>query len=215
MERRGDGRAVRRRWWRMLRHRRPACAEQSLTFGEKLIRNSAVACALLLTVMAIRNLDEPWSRQMTEGVRSALTMRLDWDHTLGRLSFVRALVPDTALVFLNLGEEALPRPAEGEVLHPWSEAQPWLEFACNQGEAARCVFPGRVSAVGQGPGGDWVVQVEGDGGSCLYGYLSGVSVSPGEAVTQGQALGVCGERLYFDWRDGTGQRADPSGRMGL
>ncbi len=62
---------------------------EKLSAGERLVRNSAVACALLLTVMAMKNVDQPWSRQAVEGIRQAMTMRVDWDETLGKLSFVR------------------------------------------------------------------------------------------------------------------------------
>lgn len=185
-----------------------------LTFGERLIRNAAVACALLLTVMAVRNLHEPWSDRLTAGVRSAITMRVDWDHTLGRLSFVRALVPETALVFLNLGEDSLGRPAEGPVRHAWSEEQPWLEISSAEGGQVWAAEAGTVSTVGQGASGDWIVLVSHEAGESVYGYLKEAAVKPGQAVARGECLGRSGERLYFEWRE-EDKSVDPSGRMGL
>ena len=108
---------------------------------------TAVACALLLTLMAVRNIDAPWSNRLTQSIRSAVSMRVDWDHTIGRLSFVRALMPDTALVFLNMGEgDALARPVEGTLSHAFSADQPWQEYACEADSPVSCAAAGTVTA---------------------------------------------------------------------
>lgn len=185
-----------------------------LTFGERLIRNSAVACALLLTLMAIRNVDAPWSNRLTQSIRSAVSMRLDWDNTLGRLSFVRALMPDTALVFLNMGgDEALHAPVEGDKTHAFSEDQPWLEYACAQDSPVCCAQAGTVTAVGRGAGTDYIVLVSHEGGESVYGYLASACVEAGQALEKGQELGRSSERVYFEWRE-EGRSVDPGERLG-
>ncbi len=189
-----------------------------LTAGEKLLRNTAVACALLLTVMALKNVDQPWSRQAAEGIRQAMTMRVDWDETLGRLSFVRAIVPDTALVFLNMGENTdLIVPVNGEISHQFSEQQPWLEYRCTSEEAVCAAAEGTVTAAGQGAGGDWIVLIESSGGmETVYGYLAKVYVKVGDAVEAGQQIGLTAQksdsRLYFELRE-DGQSVDPTARL--
>lgn len=193
-------------------------AEQPMTKGEKLIRNTAVACALLLTVMALKNVDQPWSRQATEGIRQAMTMRVDWDETLGKLSFVRAIVPDTALVFLNMGEgRDLIAPTNGEVTHAFDEAQPWIEYHCAAGEAVCAASDGTVTAAGQGAGGEWIVLIEReDGTETVYGYMAQIYVKAGDTVQEGQQIGATAEqadsRLYFELRE-NGNSVDPTGRM--
>ena len=52
----------------------------------------------------MRNIHAPWSDAAVDGIRQAVTMRVDWDESIGRLSFVRALVPEAALVSLNLDD---------------------------------------------------------------------------------------------------------------
>ena len=189
------------------------------TVGEKLLRNTAVACALMLSVMALKNVDQPWSRKVTEGVKQAMTMRIDWDETLGRLSFVRSLMPETALVFLNLGGQAeLSAPVSGEITHEYTDQQPWLEYGCGAAQPVYSAMQGAVTAVGEGAGGDWIVLIrDSDGRETVYGYLANVYVEVGQAVEAGQQIGATADeensRLYFELRE-NGEAADPTARIG-
>jgi len=191
---------------------------ERLSMGERLVRNTALACALLLTVMALKNVDQPWSRQATEGIRRAMTMRVDWDETLGKLSFVRALVPETALVFFSMGEtKDLSAPAIGEIYHAYSADQPWLEYRCAAGEKVCAAAGGVVSAAGKGAGNDWTVLIENEEGvQTVYGYLSEICVERGETVAAGQQIGTAaaqeGSRVYFELRE-NGAPVDPTGRF--
>ena len=200
------------------RAKRPRAAQEGMTTGERLLRNTAVACALLLTVMSLKNVDQPWSRKLTEGVRQAMTMRIDWDESLGRLSFVRALVPETALVFLNLGERAdLTAPAEGEITHEYTQSQPWIEYACGSAQQVLAASDGVVTAAGQGAGGDWIVLIQSEEGmETVYGYLASVYVRAGQEVKQAQQIGATADsaesRLYFELRE-DGDPVNPAGRM--
>lgn len=191
---------------------------QPLTNGEKLIRNTAVSCALLLSVLALKNVDQPWSRKATEGVRQVVNMRIDWDDTLGKLSFVRALVPDTALVFLNLGSGMdMNRPVNGQVVHEFTAQQPWLEFRCPAREAVCAALSGTVEAVGQGAGNDWIIMIRGEEDTeAVYGYLSEAYVQVGQKVEAGELIGMTADeensRFYFELQE-NGSPSDPSGRM--
>lgn len=190
----------------------------SLTTGEKLIRNTAIAGAAFLCVLAVRNVNQPWSDTAINGIRQAMTMRVDWDESIGRLSFVRALVPETALVFLNLGEKAdLLPPVNGGLSHAYSQEQPWLEFDAESGAPVCAVAGGRVTAAAQGMGGDWIVLIEHDGGmETVYGYLASARVKAGQPVEAGDVIGFAADgdkaRLYFELRE-NGQSVDPTGRF--
>lgn len=192
--------------------------QEGMTVGEKLLRNTAVACALLLTVMSLKNVDQPWSRKMTEGVRQAMTMRIDWDETLGRLSFVRALVPETALVFLNLGANAdLTAPVQAEISHEYTEQQPWLEYSCGAAQQVVSATDGIVTAVGQGVSGEWIVLIQGEEDiETVYGYLESTYVRLEQEIKAGQQIGTTADqtesRLYFEVRE-AGNAVDPTGRM--
>ena len=185
------------------------------TFPDRLLRNSAIACAVLLGVLALGNVRQPWAQKAREGIRQALTMRIDLDDSLGELTFVRNLMPESALVFLNVsGGGQLSRPMDGAVAHRWSALQPWTLFE-GAGEAVRSVGAGTVTAVSPLSGGRFGVLVDhGEGLESVYANLAEVSVQQGDAVNRGDALGTSGESAYFELREG-GESVDPSERLRL
>ncbi len=199
--------------------RRRARARRRLSMSERLMRNSAIACALLLGILALGNVDAPWAKGAVRKVEEALTMRIDLDDSLGQLSFVRRLMPESALVFFNTGKETeFARPVSGDVRHPWSESQPWLLFECGEGEEVRAAYDGAVTAVSELSGGGWGLIVDhGDGLESVYAYLSRPEVKAGDAVERGDALAMAmenGSAVYYELRRG-GTAIDPGSRMGL
>ena len=185
------------------------------TFSERLLRNSAIACAVLLGILALGNVREPWAQKASEGVRRALTMRINLDDSLGELTFVRNLMPESALVFLNVsGGASLSRPVDDPVAHRWSALQPWTLFD-GAGQAVRCVGAGTVTAVSALSSGGFGVLVDhGEGLESVYANLSEVSVRQGDNVNRGDRLGMGGEGLYFELRQG-GESVDPTERLAL
>lgn len=200
-------RAARPRWLR---------PKAALGRADRLLRNTAIACALLLGILTLGNLDLPWAKKASEGIQQALTMRIQLDESIGELSFVKGLMPESALVFLNVtGGAELARPAEGDVLHPWSSAQPWLMFRCGEGASASAVSEGTVTAVSPLSEGRLGVLIDhGDGVESVYANLDRADVAAGDSVTRGQVLGACGDSLYFEYRAG-GEPVDPSEKLGL
>ena len=152
-----------------------------LTVGERLLRNASVACAILLAILTVKNIDLPWARAALSGVERALTMQIDLDESLGRLSLVRRLMPESVLVFLDISEKAeLGMPVEGALAKAYAPERPWLEFTCEEGAQALAVDDGTVMAVTQLSGGGWGVLIEHAGDrSSVCAYLSEVSVSAG------------------------------------
>lgn len=205
--------------WEVLPHpaqkgkRRRASA---LSIGERLIRNTAIAGALMLCVLAVRNIEAPWSEKAVEGIKQAVTMRVDWGERLGKLSFVRALVPETALVFLNMSDgEMFYAPVGGEITHDYTQEQPWLEYACTGGESVLAASGGRVRAAAQSLGGDWVVMLEHENAETTYGYLADATVQVGQMVEAGDVLGHAASaqgRIYFEMREGDAS-VDPTQRL--
>ncbi len=187
-----------------------------LTYGDRLLRNSAYACALLLGVLALGNVNEPWAKKASDSVEKALTMRIDLDESIGALQFVKELMPESALVFMNLtGERALARPVEGPLAHAWSNLQPWLMFNCPEGAEVRAAAAGTVTAVSPMSEGLYGVLVDhGEGVETLYAHLAGADVAAGDTVTKGQALGKGGDAVYFEYRL-NGEAADPTAELGL
>lgn len=191
-------------------------ARGRLSRGDRLLRNTAIACALLLGVLTLGNLDLPWARKASEGIEQALTMRINLDESIGELTFVRQIMPESALVFLNVtGAPELTRPAAGEVTHPWSNAQPWLMFACAEGEAVLAPAEGTVTAVSPLSEGRYGLIIDHGGGlETVLSNLDQVGVQAGDAVKRGDALGVCSDSLYLEYRAG-GEPVDPSEKLGL
>ena len=187
-----------------------------LTRSERLMRNSAYACALMLAILALGNVDEPWAKKASDSVEQALTMHIDLDESIGALQFVKNLMPESALVFMNLsGDSALVRPVEGPLAHTWTNLQPWLMFSCPDGSEVCASAAGTVTAVSPMSGGLYGVLVDhGEGVETLYARLSEASAAPGDAVARGQALGRSSEAVYFEYRKG-GESVDPADALGL
>lgn len=186
-----------------------------LTRTDRLLRNSAYACALLLGVLALGNVNQPWAKKASDTVEKALTMHIDLDESIGALQFVRSIMPESALVFMNLsGQTALERPVDGPVTHPWSNLQPWMMFDCIAGTPVCAVAPGTVTAITPLSGDKYGVLVDhGEGTESLYAQLTELDVAAGDIVSRGQTLGR-GEGVYFEYRV-DGESTDPAGEMGL
>lgn len=210
-------------YWKCLPHplqrrglRRAGSPRPKLSAGDRMLRNTAVACALLLGVLALGNIRQPWAMRASETVQRALTMHIDLDSSIGRLSFVRDWMPESALVFFNLdGGAELAAPVSGELKHAYSDDQPWLLFACPEDSPVRAAADGTVTAVSELSGGSTGVLIDhGEGMETVYAYLSSASVQPGDAVSRGQALGQSAAQLYFELRQSEAA-VDPTERMDL
>ena len=175
---------------------------KKVDFSERLLRNTAIACMLLLGILTLRNIDAPWSQAAVNGIETALTMRIDPDSTLGDLSFVRSFLPESTLVFFNMSSEGPLDPVEGEIIHEYLEGQPWIMFAAEPGSSVRSVLAGTVSAVSCMESGDWCVLIDhGDGVETVYAYIEKPAVDAGDKIARGEQIGTLrSERLYYEYR---------------
>lgn len=169
--------------WRKQLRRKP---------GEELLKNMAVAAALVLCAITLRSGALPQATDATDAVMTAVTGDTLLDDQLGKLSFVSALFPEATLVFGQTGpEESLALPVSGgAVVHAWSEEEPYMAWRAS-GAQITSSMDGEVIGVYHGNGEERLVQVlRDDGLSCLYGNLGEVSVSMGDAVSVGDAIGT-------------------------
>ena len=188
------------------------------TPGERLLRNAAVACSLLLTLLALSNLNQPWTEQTVASVRSAISMRIDLDESLGKLHFVRDLVPDAALVFWNMGSGDMVKPVNGQLSHPYDINQPWLLYQTGGAQPVRAALNGQVVAATQNADGAWTLMIDhASGEQTVYAYVAQSIVRVGQQVSAGDQIGVTSDagdaRLYFELRK-DGQPQDPTSRLG-
>ena len=186
-----------------------------LSAMEKLVRNAAVACALMLCALAVQNINQPWAQNATSHLKRVLTMRIDLDESLGRLNFVRGLVPDTAQVFWQMGSKGkLQPPVDGVITHEYAKEQPWTEFLCATARSIVAAEAGTVAAVMQGEKGDWTLLLDHESGAqTVYAYMAQALAKPGDRVSRGAQIGVSADdensRLYFELRK-DGLPADPA-----
>lgn len=179
-----------------------AKARPKAGFSERLLRNTAIACALLLGILTIRNIDRPWSRAALSGIESALTMRIDPDASLGKLNFVKKMLPESTLVFFNMSGDAALEPVNGDIVHEYSDGQPWTLYACDPAAEVRATMSGMVSAVACMESGDWCVVVDhGNGVETMYAYMDRPGVDAGVQVERGEKIGAArGDSLYYEYR---------------
>lgn len=198
------------------RKRRMPRFKARLSFQDRLLRNSFLACAVLLGILALGNVQQPWATKAAEGIKQALTMKVDLDESLGQLTFVQKMMPESALVFFNLsGDSEYARPVEGELQHSYDAMQPWLMFACQEGASVCAPSAGTISAISPLSDGSWGVLI--DHGSGMESVLAGLSeaeVQVGAEVLRGSSIGKSAESLYYELRQ-AGEAIDPSALLGL
>ena len=187
-----------------------------LSFQERLLRNSCLACAVLLGVLALGNLNQPWAVNAASGIQQALTMTIDLDESIGELTFVRKIMPESALVFFDLsGTHELAMPAKGEVTHAYSQAQPWLMLETGEDGGVYAPEDGVVSAVSPLSDGSYGLLIDhGEGLESVLANLDSVALQNGDEVIRGASVGSCARVLYYELRQG-GEPIDPSEKLGL
>ena len=201
------------------RARRPALfrrrdGTRRLSSGDRLLRNSAIACAVLLGILALGNIKQPWAEKAAQSVRQALSMHIDLDDSIGELTFVKQLMPESALVFLNVsGTSDFASPTDAALRHPWSNLQPWLMYEAGN-SPVYAVGAGTVTAISPlSDGRSGVLVDHGQGLETLYAGLDEVAVQSGDEVGRGQRLGASVDGLYFELRQ-DGESVDPAARLG-
>ena len=192
--------------------RRPSAAE-------RLYKNTAVACALLLCVMALKNIDTPVTNAITDTLKSAVSMDLNLSESVGRLSFVQKMMPESALVFLNLSESNAPDlPVSGTVAHPYTADQPWTEYLTENHAPVYAILDGTVEACVQTDEGDWTILISHEGGAkSVYAFIGEPLVKTGSAVRKADKIALTGAneraRLYLEYRENS-LPADPKKVVG-
>ncbi|MBE5802920.1 MAG: M23 family metallopeptidase [Clostridiales bacterium] len=159
--------------------------------SEELLKNLAVAAALVLCAVTLRGGAIPGATGAADAVLAATTGETLLDDQLGKLSFVSRLFPEATLVFgeNHKGDLALPV-SGGMVAHAWSEAEPYMTWRTEQQEVY-AAMSGVVMGVFHGENEERLVQVTGENGiSCLYGNLKKTDLQTGDAVSAGDMVGV-------------------------
>ena len=192
----------------------PAKRTPDAAFGERLARNLALSCLLLVAVVSVRNEKLPSGDTVLTAVKGITEMQLG--ESLGKISFVSKLLPESVSVFFDEGPafSSLVSPCFGAISHAWSEEEPFLSFAPGDG-LIYAAAPGQVMSIAHGMDEERIVRVRHENGlETVYYELGEVRVREGETVDQKTCLGALlpGREAAFETRY-AGRSFDPAARM--
>lgn len=142
----------------------------------------------------------PAGREAGKAVVSRMTSGFEYDETLGRLQFVSRVLPESAMVFLTSSDTSpVTAPVSASAEHPWSEQEPWLEYACS-GSVSACMG-GEVMTIVRSRADAYTVRLLHENGyESVYSGLRSVKVEEGESVSAGQVIGESGGCAAFELR---------------
>lgn len=176
--------------------------KEDKSFGDKLMRNIAVASSLILCIVALRTSADSEANSAVDYVLAAASDHSLLDDQLGKLSFVSSLFPETVLVFGETRNNFSSPVIEGELMHTWSQSEPYSSWRSNTCDVfASC--SGEVIGVYHGNSDERLLQImDSNGISVLYGNLKDVYVHTGDYVESGMLIAclAADDELYFEIR---------------
>ncbi len=186
---------------------------QRLLKADKLVRNFAVAGAMLLTVVAVKNASVPQAQSVFGAISQSAGM--EWDESLGKLSFVGGVLPEGIQAVWSRKEDvAVFEPIAGQTLHAWSQDEPYVTFQSNLSDV-RAVADGEVMSIAHGMDEERIIRVRHDDETeSIYGNLETCYAQEGDRVYAGDVIAttLSGKPLVFELRK-DGRSIDPEGLM--
>ncbi len=179
-------------------------------FGERLARNLALAGMMLLVIVSVRNEQLPAGETVLTAVQQMI--QPDWGESLGKISFVSKLFPETVSVFFDTSP-SLPvtAPCFGPVIHVWSAEEPYLSFD-SPDQKVYAAAPGQVMSIAHGDSEEKIVRIRHENSTeTVYYGLDHLYVQEGDEVAAATCLGTAlsGGSPAFELRRG-GLPVDPT-----
>ena len=185
---------------------------QRLFKWEQLGRNLIVAGCLFMVVVAVRNTETPEAQSVFQTLQASAQM--EWDETVGKLSFVHSLLPETIQeVWKQEDSIAVFAPVNGEVVHAWSREKPYVMIQTKLSDV-RAAADGEVMSIAHGLDEERIVRIRHDDASeAVYGNLASCLAQVGDRVYAGDVFASIleGEPLAFELRV-DGRSVDPTGK---
>jgi len=155
---------------------------------DRLVRDLAVVGCLVLVVVAVRNSSLPEAQSVFGAIQSASGM--EWDESLGKLSFVTTLLPQEIQEVWNQTTSAeVLAPLNGEIVHAWSEKEPYL-LINGLTQSIHVSDEGEIMSVAHGMDEELILRVRhSDSFETVYGNLAQCYVEPGDYVYSGDVIG--------------------------
>lgn len=171
--------------------------------NKQLLRYTMLFAAVFLFLgiggtFVLRNPDK------AHAVMSHVNAGFEYDETLGRLQFVSNLLPESAMVFLenDLDANSIPAaaiPSGAQMLHAWSQEEPWFEYSC-VGEISACQ-DGQIMTIVENRDNEYTIRIAHQNGyESLYSGLHAVQVKEFDKVSKGQQIGTATGFTAFEWR---------------
>lgn len=186
---------------------------RALLDPDALGRNLALVGCLALVIMAAGSLRQDPGVSVFSALQSEMTAA--WDEDVGKLSFVSELLPpEVQAVWLQQPAVTVMAPVTGDILHAWSEAEPYVTFSSAVTDV-RAAADGEVMSIAHGLEEERIIRLRHtDGHETLYGNLADCFVDVGDAVEAGEIIAtlIHQQPLAFELRV-DGRSVDPSGRM--
>ena len=155
---------------------------------DKLVRDFAVVGGLMLVVIAVRNAGLPETQSVFGVLQESAGMQ--WDESLGKLSFVNSFLPETVReVWSTVPYADVAAKIEGEIVHAWSNQEPYLLIDNNTSEI-RVAAAGEVMSIAHGPDEEYILRLRhGERTETIYGNLQEINVEIGQYVEAGEIVG--------------------------
>ncbi len=179
---------------------------------DQLARNLAVVGVLLVMVVAVRNAGGPEAQSVFSALQTSTAMQ--WDESVGKLSFVNALFPESIRAVWNEeADVAVFSPVNGDVVHTWTRKEPYVMIQSRLRDV-RAAEDGEVMSIAHGPDEERIVRIRHANCETLYGNLQSVNLQEGDKVYAGDVIAQLmeGRNLSFELRV-DGRSVDPRGRL--
>ena len=185
----------------MIPKEHPAWSIKQKQISNRLLRNTALFAAgsLCLGLCVWTATSRP---QKAEAVMSHLTAGFEYDETLGRLQLVSNMLPESAMVFLNTQDSpSFEVPVQAEVIHAWSQQEPWIEYDGSVAGKILSCSAGEVMTIVKNHAGTHTIRIlHNDGYESIYSGLQNVQVHEHDQVQSGQFIGASTETTAFELR---------------
>jgi len=179
------------------------------SFADRLGRNMAIACLLILAVSSLRNAALPDGQTVAAAVREMTGL----DDHLGAIEFVGNFFPETVSVFLESPASfTITAPCSGKAVHAFSAEEPYVSYLPAADGKIHAAANGQVVGIAHGQEEEMILRLRHDDGfETLYYGLSDLLVHEGDTVTDQTCLGYAeaGKEVFLEVRR-TGLPVDPS-----
>lgn len=166
----------------------------------KLTRNTAFLMLLLVCLASIHNQQLPDGRTVLTAVQS--TVDQEWDESLGRITFVDNMMPQTLSVFFQEEETySLSLPCNGTLVHLWETHAPYVSF--DTAGSVLAIADGEVMSLSHDSTDQLSLRIRHENGlESVYYHLASTPLREGDMVNSGETVGSLqeGHNLVLDVR---------------